>query len=208
MQSPSPLRYLWLASFLGSVVSACSVETSSSTAIDPTTSPDPAAPAPIVVRSGAARLTKDVGYGTTDGKHVSVRAVVSTSADLCGAVPATQDAITVALEILLADNVVRPQALVHAQNGVRPGAFRGWVHRVASDCRVETGALGAPSVAFAEGASLEIVAVDGDELTLRLRFESRSGTFDGTATTRACTSRYMHLDPFEDDDRLPGCAVK
>ena len=53
----------------------------------------------------------------------------------------------------------------------------------------------------------DVLAVDGDKVTLRVHFASRAGTLDGTAMTRSCMSDYMHLDPFEDDAALPGCVA-
>ena len=191
-----------------SILSACASAAPSdpnqaATSSNPTT-PDAGSPVALSVRSGAAK-SSHVGYGSSENPRVLVHVVLATAPELCGDAHATHDDTAVTLEILTAEDRLEPQVLAHAQQGVTAGAFRGWVHRVASDCHLETGARGAPSVAFDDDATLEILAVDGDAITLRIHFSSSAGAFDGTITTQACTSPWMHLDVFEDDDALPGC---
>jgi hypothetical protein len=191
-----------LALTLSACASASENDTTTPPSAGPTTA-DAGPPPALTVRSAAGRISH-VGYGSSTNPRVMIRAVLATSADVCGPVPATRDDMTVSLEILTAEDALRPQVLAHAPEGVSPGTFRGWVHRVADDCRVEAGA---GAVAFDEGATLGIVDVDGGAVTLRVHFASRAGTFDGTVTTRTCVSDHMHLDPFADDAALPGCVA-
>lgn len=185
--------------------SACA--TPSEPAAEPAALPDAGADAPppaLAIRSGATRRIL-AGYGTSVKKYVSITTVLSTSPDLCGPVPATAADVTISLDLLLADDALRAQPLAHRATAIEPGAFRGWVHPVGSDCHVQRGGRVFQAAILEEGSSVEIVKVDGEALTLRVDVTSALGSFHGTVETRACTSRFMHLDVFTQDDELPNC---